>query len=188
MKNILLLAILIPQLTFAMTGLKVGDKAPDISLKDTKGNIINFSRSTETVVAVFYRGAWCPYCIGQLKTVQSELVNNVGKDVKLIAISVDKLKKAQKMKKKFKFSFDVLSDSRARLLKGYKIINKLTPELVAKYKSSYKIDIEGDSGEKHHMIAHPAVFIVKNGKITFADVHEGYKDRTKNSDILNALK
>ena len=59
--------------------------------------------------------------------------------------------------------------------------------MVAKYKSSYKIDVEGDSGEKHHIIAHPAVFIIENGKIIYVDVHTNYKERTKNSEILKII-
>jgi len=58
---------------------------------------------------------------------------------------------------------------------------------VTKYKSSYKIDVEGYSGENHHMVAHPAVFIIKDGKVSFADAHLDYKKRTENSKILEAL-
>lgn len=37
------------------------------------------------------------------------------------------------------------------------------------------------------MVAHPAVYVVKDGKITYADIHTNYKERTKNEEILNAL-
>jgi len=91
------------------------------------------------------------------------------------------------MKRNNNFSFTVLTDPKAKSLKAFNIINKLSDDLVAKYKSSYKIDVEGDSGESHHMVAHPAVFIIKDGKVSFADVHLDYKKRTENSMILEAL-
>ena len=91
------------------------------------------------------------------------------------------------MKDEYKFSFTVLSDPKAKSLQAFNIVNKLDDKLVKKYKASYKIDVEADSGETHHMVAHPAVFIIKNGKIAFADVQTDYKVRTDNQDILKAL-
>ena len=187
MKKILLLCLLIPQITFAMIWLKVGDLVPDINIKDTEGKTFNFSKQSKTTIAVFYRGAWCPYCLKQLKNIQSELVEKVNGKTQIVAISVDKLKIAKKMKRNNNFSFTVLTDPKAKSLKAFNIINKLSDDLVAKYKSSYKIDVEGDSGESHHMVAHPAVFIIKDGKVSFADVHLDYKKRTENSMILEAL-
>jgi peroxiredoxin len=188
MKKIILLCLILPQLSFAMIGLKVGDSAPSLILKDTDGKSIDLSNKSKTTVAIFYRGAWCPYCLKQLKSVEADLVNQTKGKARIIAISVDQHKVAKKMKKKNNFSFSVVSDSKAKYLKAFKITNKLSDDLVAKYKTSYKIDVEGDSGETHHLVAHPGVFIIKNGKIIFADVHVNYKDRTENSKVLEAIK
>ncbi|OUR95676.1 hypothetical protein A9Q84_14335 [Halobacteriovorax marinus] len=188
MKKILLILLMIPQLTFAMVGLQVGDSAPNLTLQDTEGKSFNFSKEANTTVVVFYRGAWCPYCMTQLKSIQSEVVDSVKNRAQIVAVSVDRLMLAKKMRNKYNFSFKVLSDPKASSLKAFKIANKVSDELVKKYKSSYKIDIEADSGETHHMVAHPAVFIIKKGKVVFADIHLDYKVRTKNSQILDALK
>ena len=174
--------------SFSMTGLEVGQKVPELSLKDTKGEKVDFNNNPKTIVAIFFRGSWCPYCVKQLKTVEDDLVKKVGENVEIVAISVDKLSVAKKMKNQFKFSFQVISDPLAKSLKAFKIINKLDDSLVQKYKASYKIDVEGDSGQTHHMVAHPAVFIIKNGKIAYADIHVNYKERTKNSEILKKLQ
>jgi peroxiredoxin len=187
MKNLLLIALLLPQLALSMTGLSVGDSAPNLSFKDTDGREVNFSSETKTTVAVFYRGAWCPYCMTQLNSIESDVMKSLGDNVQVVAISVDKIKNAKKMKSKFKYSFRVISDPQAISLTVFKIINQLSDELVKKYKSAYKIDVEADSGEKHHIVAHPAVFIIKKGKITYADIHLGYKERTKNADILKNI-
>lgn len=182
MKKILM-TLLLPTLAFSITGIKVGDKVPSIELKDTEGKVVNLK---ETKVLVFYRGSWCPYCIKQLEAIEKDLPAD--SKAKLVAISVDNLKVAKKMKDKFKFSFQIVSDPKAKSLQAFKIANKLDDQLVAKYKASYKIDVEADSGETHHMVAHPAVFIVKKGIITFADINTNYKVRTDNKDIIKALK
>lgn len=187
MKKIVFLVLIFTQMTYGMTGLEVGTEAPDIELTDTAGNTVNFSKEVKNTVVVFYRGAWCPYCLRQLDSIQKEVFSKLDEKSQLVSISVDRLPVAKKMKDKQGYNFRVVSDSKAKSLKAFNIINKLDDELVQKYKASYKIDVEGDSGETHHMVAHPAVFVIKNGKITFADVHTDYKKRTKNSEILKAL-
>jgi peroxiredoxin len=188
MNKLLLLLLILPQVTFGMVGLKVGALAPDLAIGDTDGKSFNFSKQSKTTIAVFYRGAWCPYCMTQLKSIQDDLAGSIGTKVQIVAISVDQLRIAKKMKRNFKLSFTVLSDPKAKSLSAFKIINKLSDELVKKYKTSYKIDVEADSGETHHMVAHPAVFIIENGKIIFADINLDYKKRTPNSKILDVLK
>lgn len=187
MKKILYLLMLVPTMVFATEGLKVGYKAPELKLKDTDGRLINLMSGKKSYVVVFYRGAWCPYCINQLKNIQMQVMPKLGQTTELIAISVDRPKVARKMKDKNNFSFRVVSDSKATSLKAFNIINKISDDLVAKYKEAYKIDVEGDSGETHHMIAHPAVFIIKKGLVSFADVHTNYKMRTKNKEILDNI-
>lgn len=173
---------------FSISGLQVGDKIPNISLIDTNGKSFDFKKQTKTTVVVFYRGSWCPYCVKQLKSINSELIEKLNtKTMQLVAVSVDRPKLAKKMKRNFKLNFTVLSDTMANSLKAFKIVNKVDANLVKTYKNSYKIDIEADSGETHHMIAHPAVFILKGGKVVYSDVHTNYKERTKNSEILNFL-
>lgn len=170
---------------FPLTGLKVGDKIPKTELKTIDGR--SFDLLSGQHVLIFYRGSWCPYCIKQLKgidAIYSELIKNAN----VLAISVDKDSVAQKMKKRFNFSFHIVSDSRAKLLKQFKIVNKLEQSLVEKYKSAYQIDIESDSGKNHHMIAHPGIFILNAGEIVFADVHTDYKVRTEARLLLNAVK
>ncbi len=172
---------------FSLVGIQKGDKSPLMELTSIDGKKISLAEK-ETVL-IFYRGSWCPYCMTQLKSVQSEILPNLKKDQQLVVISVDNMVTSKKMVGKFKYSFPVVSDAKALILKKFSIINKLSDELVGKYKNSYQIDVEKDSGEKHHMVAHPAVYIVgKNGKITFADVHTDYKQRTDNKKILKNLR
>ena len=120
---------------------------------------------------------------------QADLVKALGEQkVNLVAISVDRHEVAKKMRRKHKLDFIVLSDPKAKSLKAFNIVNQLSRDTVSKYKNAYNIDVEADSGEKHHMVAHPAVFIVKDNIVIFSEVHTDYKQRTKNSDIIAALK
>lgn len=188
MKTLILTSLILASMNvFSMTGLKIGANAPDLEVTSTEGKKINFSKLEKDTAVVFFRGSWCPYCIKQLDSIQNEIKPKLKKNTQVIAISVDKMNVAKKMKAKQNYEFVVVSDPKANSLKAFNIVNKLDDELVKKYKASYKIDVEGDSGETHHMVAHPAVFVIKDGKIRFADVQVDYKKRTKNSAIIDSL-
>lgn len=185
--KLLMLLLMLSSQAFALTGLKVGDKTPQIDLRTLEGKKINLESSQKKVL-LFYRGAWCPYCMKQLKSVEKNILQKIKSNkAEIYVVSVDSKKVASKMKRNHKFNLNVISDPKAKVLKAFNIVNKLDDKLVEKYKNSYGIDVEADSGEKHHMVAHPAVFIVQNGKVLFADVHKNYKQRTDNQTILSEL-
>jgi|TARA_B110000438_G_C15644894_1_gene577004 peroxiredoxin len=51
------------------------------------------------------------------------------------------------------------------------------------------IDLEGDSGEDHHLLPHPSVFVVdRAGVIKFAHVDANYKTRLSTDEVLAAVK
>ena len=173
-------------------GLEVGAKAPQINATDIEGNKFNLEESLSSgpVVLVFYRGGWCPYCSLQLRKLELEVLPKVKRaGGKLVAISVDKLDSALKLKKKDELSMTILSDPQAEILKAYDADFKVPDELVEKYIKKYKIDLEAHSGEKHHIIAVPAVYVVnKNNKVTFSYVNEDYKVRAQVEDIVKAIE
>jgi len=185
MKSLLCFLFLI-QSSFALEGLKVGAKAPMLEMKSTQGEVIDLSSSIPTVL-VFYRGAWCPYCMKQLKEINSDLSSKLKGKARLVAISVDPRKVAAKMKERYELDFDIISDPKGKILKAFNIVNEVSMDLSKKYKSTYEFEIEDSKGHVQTMIAHPAVFIVKSSKITFADIHKNYKERTDNKLILNSL-
>ena len=172
-------------------GLKVNTQAPHFETKDLNGKPIKTSDLIRKgpLVLVFYRGGWCPYCNRQLQSLNREVAPYLKKsNGKLLAISVDQAEKARETDK-FSDHIIVLSDPKAKILKLYNVSYKLPQETVNKMKSSYDIDIEAASGEKHHTIAIPAVFVIdKKGKIVFSYANEKYKIRAANQDILKSLK
>ncbi|WP_419168257.1 peroxiredoxin family protein [Halobacteriovorax sp.] len=184
-------AITFINLTFALSSLNGLEKGTTVPIKDivtVSGKKYSLTEKNKDFILVFFRGSWCPYCMSQLKSIESDIVPQLKKNQILLAISVDKPIVAKKMKDKFNYTFGIVSDSKAKILKSFNISNKISDELVLKYKNSYSINIEGDSGESHHIIAHPAVYIVKDGRISFSDVHINYKERTDNKVILKELK
>ena len=107
----------------------------------------------------------------------------------MVAISVDKIDEGVKTQKKNDLSMVIISDPSAEILKEYHLINQVPDDLFKKYKDKYDIDLEIYSGEKHHKIAVPGVFVVNSkGIITYSFVEEDYKKRAPEKDIIKAIQ
>lgn len=172
--------------------LKAGEKTPDTTLytQEAKELKIQGLVKEKPTVLIFYRGGWCPYCtkhLSALSTIEEKLI---ALGYQIVAVSPDSPAKIQEMRNKQKLtSYTILSDSDMETAKAFGIAFQVPPELVAKYKNEYHIDIEADSGRKHHLLPHPAVYIIgTDGQIDYSHVNEDYKSRLDPAEILQAAK
>jgi peroxiredoxin len=178
-------------LEVTMPGLQLGDQAPDFEALTHEGKPFKFSNSysQRPVLLIFYRGGWCPYCNLHLQAVQSKIKEFEGLGVSVVAVSVDKPEKAAQTVQEKTLTFDVISNADAQVLKNYKLVHEIPVELAAKYKNEYNIDLEAASGETHHIVAIPAVYVVnKIGKIIYAFANEDYTVRKNPQELLVALE
>ncbi len=140
-------------------------------------------------VLIFYRGGWCPYCtkhLAALAEIEGELR---AKGFQLVALSPDRPEKLRARPAHAGLGYTLLSDRRAEAMRALGIAFRVEDALVATYKERYGIDLEADSGETHHLLPHPAVFVVDAaGVIRFAHVNPDYKVRLSGQEILAAAR
>ncbi len=169
--------------------LAVGATIPDVVIRDAEGQNIKLGElvAQKPAVIIFYRGGWCPYCTKHLMAlvdIKAQLAKN---GYQLLAISPDQPSKIKETPNRDKLDYTLLSDSGMTAAKAFGISFQIPGELVSKYKNDYKIDVEAASGETHHLLPHPAVFVVgKDGVIRFAHVNVDYKTRLDPEAILKA--
>src|SRR5271170_5064405 len=79
-------------------GLSVNAKAPDFTAKDQAGKSINLKSqlTKNTVVLVFYRGEWCPFCNKELKAIEDSLKFITEKKAIVLAITPEKAENISK--------------------------------------------------------------------------------------------
>ena len=171
--------------------LQIGDAVPEVVVKTTEGADISLRdvMADSPSVVIFYRGGWCPYCVRHLAAlaeVESELL---AAGFKLVALSPDRPAKLREKPAMEKLNYTLLSDSPANAARAFGLVFQVPAELVAKYKNEYKIDLEGDSGQTHHLLPHPAVFIVDaGGIIRFVHFDPDYRERLDPAAILAAAR
>jgi peroxiredoxin len=171
--------------------LTVGDSVPTGVLYAEEGNAFNMPADLgeEPSVLIFYRGGWCPYCTRHLSALLDIEKDLIDAGFQLFAISPDRPEVLRGMESVDEVSYKLLSDSSMEVSRKFGIAFKVEDELVEKYKNSYGIDIEGDSGQTHHLLPHPSVFIIDaKGIIQFAYVNEDYKVRLEPDKILAAAR
>ena len=170
--------------------LETGNPVPSVELQTIDGapvNLANLAGKMPSVI-VFYRGSWCPYCnkhLAALADVQEDL-NNLG--YQLLAISPDKPQFLKEAIEENDLSYTLLSDSSAHAAKAFGLAFKVGPATRTLYKG-YGIDLVQASGQDHHILPVPAVYLIDaGGTIQFKYTNPDYKVRLSGEALLKAAK
>lgn len=170
--------------------LTAGEKAPEVVVRDLAGKDVALKDlyAESPTAIIFYRGGWCPFCnkhLAALKDVEPEL-KKLG--WKIVALSTDLPAGGMETKEKDGLGYTILSDSKVEAARAFGVAFEVDPATLSKYKG-YGIDLEKTTGESHHALPVPAVFLVDNsGVIRFAQSNPDYKHRISNEDLLKAAQ
>ena len=105
-----------------MTTLKVGDKAPDFTAKDSKGNIIKLiDYKGKKVVLFFYPKASTPGCTVEACNLRDNYTRFIKKGYELLGVSADSAKRQQNFIDKYDLPFPLLADVENTVINAYKV-------------------------------------------------------------------
>ncbi len=170
--------------------LLLGGEMPDAALRTIDGEPTSLLESVagRPAVIVFYRGGWCPYCnlqLSELRLIEKDL-KDLGYQV--IAISPDRPEELRKTLTKDPLDYTLLSDSKAAAIKAFGIAYEVDSPTLAKL-TGFGIDLEASSGEPHHALPVPAVYVVDGkGVLQFSYVNPDYRVRVPSAVVLAAAK
>lgn len=170
---------------------KIGDAAPDFTLKDAKGAEITLSQELKKgpVVLTWYRGGWCPYCNVQLAAYQQILPQIKELGAQLIAVSPELPEKAQTTVEKSQLEFTVLSDLNLKVAAEYGLVFELTPEVEKLYAEFFDIEeYNGEEASKNELPLAATYVIAADGKIVYAFLDADYTKRAEPREIVAALE
>jgi peroxiredoxin len=183
----------LPQRAEDTEPLAPGVRVPPVSVRTIEGEEVALLRALDRhpAVLVFYRGGWCPYCsghLGQLKKAEPEIA---ARGYRIFAISADRPEKLRESVALLDIaedlSYTLLSDAPLHAARAFGIAFQLDAETVALYRRA-GIDLEEASGETHHGLPVPSVFVVDaDGVIRFTHSNPDYKVRLAPEKLLAAL-
>lgn len=179
-----------PQSDKSVTPLLLGNALPEVTLRTLEGAPITLKDAVggKPAALVFYRGGWCPYCNLQLSGLRLIRKDLDALGFQLIAISPDNPAELKKTLDKDALDYRLLSDSSAAAMRAFGIGYEVAPDTLAKL-AGYGIDLERASGETHHVLPVPSVWLVDaDGTLQFSYVHPDYTVRLPEEVILSAAR
>lgn len=169
--------------------IKVGEKFPDVTLKNAHGKDIKLSdlRKSGPVVITFYRGSWCPYCNAQLSNFQQNLPELKKRGAQLVALTPEKPDLSVLMSEKKKLEFEILNDRDNNFATKLGLTFEVSKDVKDIYQK-FGIDLEKSQGNADWKLPIPATFVVKkDGTVSYAFVDSDYTKRASAEDVIKAL-
>jgi len=167
-----------------------GMDAPAFSVKDANGEAVSFApdQMQKPLVLSFFRGGWCPYCnlnLAEMRHAEKEL-RALGFDIWFV--SVDSPEMIYASLQEPDIGYIVLSDAKLEATRAFGIAFNIPDEMVKRY-VEYGIDLEKASGESHHVLPVPSIFIIgSDGKISFQYTNPDYHVRLHPDVLLAAAR
>lgn len=169
--------------------INIGDKAPDFTLPNVDGSSVSLSEALQagSVVLVFYRGAWCPYCNLALRAYQQILPEIQARGAQLITVSPQTPDNSLTMAEKNELQFAVLSDEDNQVAREYKLVFTVPKDVVEIY-DNIGIDLVAANGNEHYELPLPGTYVIaQDGTVHYAFADTNYVKRAEPADILAAL-
>jgi peroxiredoxin len=169
---------------------KAGDKAPDFTLPNAKGQPVSLKSllAEGALVINFYRGGWCPYCNFELKALQERLPEIRAMGANLIGISPQTPDNSLSTVEKNNLDFDVLSDVGGDVARSFGLVFALPADLKAVYQK-LGLDLEKANGDDKWELPMPGTYVIgSDGTIKAAFVDPDYTHRVEPDAVIAALK
>jgi peroxiredoxin Q/BCP len=146
--------------------MKIGEKAPDFTLKDLDGDKWSLSdHKGKTVVLLFYPGDDTPVCTKQLCSVRDNWSQYKETGAEVVGISMDSVSSHKSFADKYSLTLKLLSDETGEVVKDYGV----------------KSWLPGRS-------ARGVVVIDKTGRIAYHKVQAISLFRPKDDEVLDAIR
>jgi peroxiredoxin len=173
----------------AAGALVVGAQAPSFQLQGHNGKLASSADRLNDgrLVICFFRGRWCPFCVGQLEAMNLILpqINHAG--ASLLAISPQTVQQSCFMADQHKLRFPLLSDAGNTIARQFGLTYLVPDEEQAIYRRAF-VNLPFANGDDSWELPIPATFILDTGaKVLYTSANEDYTERPEPADILRQL-
>lgn len=173
----------------AKSGLNVGAKMPAFKLIDANGKTVESKNLLKqgSLVVVFYRGSWCPFCNVYLRNLQKNISQIKSAGGNIVAISVENPDNSLSVAKKNEVEFTVLSDPDLDVARKFGIVYELPKETDEVYKS-HGLDVAKHNAMEKAELPLSATYVVnRKGEIVYAYLEPDYKKRAAPEVLIETL-
>ena len=170
--------------------LPVGAEAPEFELPDHNGKTVSsaYLLITGRLVLCFIRGRWCPFCVGQMETMNLAFAKIEQAGASLVAISPQTVKQSFFMHDQHKMRFPLLSDAGNRVARQFGLSYRVPSLQEAVYRRAF-VNLPFTNGDESWELPIPATYIVdRDGTVLYASANEDYTERPEPTEIVGILQ
>jgi peroxiredoxin len=189
----LLIAVLLPlgsQAQTAETAFQIGAEAPDFQITTMEGQVMNREDilANGTLVLIFYRGDWCPYCNKYLSEVAENLETLNGLGAQVIAVSPETRPHQRAMAESTEASFAFAPDKGYQLMNTFGVAYELDAAMTDKLSEKKGIDWQEAHGTSTPSLPVPATFVIgTDGLFKFIHYDTDYRKRPDVEELVLAV-
>jgi peroxiredoxin len=175
--------------SFAEKLLGVGAKASAFELEDQNRKLVSSADLLRQgrLVICFFRGRWCPFCVGQLEAMSllAPQIEQIG--TSLVAISAQTVQQSFFMVEQHKLRFPLLSDAGNQVARQFGLVYRVPDDQQAIYRRAF-VNLPFANGDDSWELPIPATFIIdRDNSILYASADEDYTQRPEPQKILQQL-
>jgi peroxiredoxin len=179
------------QLGIVQRALKPGDAAPDFELTNHNGKPVRASELLDRgpLVICFFRGRWCPFCVGQMEAMNAVLPQLQELGTSIVAISPQTVHQSYLMADQHKLRFAMLSDAANQVARQFGLVYRV-PDYQQEIYSRAFVNLPFINGEPSWELSIPATYIIsadQSNTILYAFADPDYTVRPEPSYILQRL-
>ena len=172
-----------------MCALAVGGQAPQFELEDHNGEAVSSTDvlSRSRLVICFFRGRWCPFCVGQLEAMNRVLPQIQRARATLVAISPQTVKQSFFMADQHKLNFPLLSDMGNNVAREFGLVYQVRDDQKAIFRRSF-INLPLANDDESWELPMAATYILeRDSRVAYAYVSADYTERAEPAEIVDQL-
>ena len=178
--------------------LKTGDPAPSFELQDHNGNLVRSAKLQEhgPLVVCFFRGRWCPFCVGQMEAMNALFPRFQELGVLLVGVSPQTAHQSYLMADQHKLRFPLLSDTGNQAARRFRLVYRV-PEYQREIYSRAFINLPFVNGDSNWELPIPAIYVsdrdsrqrppAPQNLILYASANPDYTDRPEPTEVLQVI-
>jgi peroxiredoxin len=169
--------------------LQPGAKMPDFELPDQNGTLVRAAdllRKGKLVVC-FFRGRWCPFCVGQLEVINAVYPQIRSLGAELVTVSPQTLHQSYLMADQHRLRFPLLSDGGNAVARRFGLVYRV-PEYQQEIYQRAFVNLPFANGDSSWELPIPATYVIdSDSTILYSAANPDYTERPEPSEILRIL-
>lgn len=169
--------------------LQAGSNGPKFVLQDQNGKEVSSAELllSSRLVLCFFRGRWCPFCIGQLEAMNSVAAQLRAINASLVAISPQTKHQSSLTADQHRLHFPLLCDAGNSVARQFGLVCRVPEYQQEVYRSAF-VNLPFVNGDASWELPIPATYIIdRDGQVLFASADPDYTARPEPAEILQFL-